>query len=923
MKQIEKIRLELPLLLPDVDDPKDHCVDKLMQALSGRAGLDRVHLKSSESGESVLCLHYDPAQITVTRLRELVHSVGADLTNKYGHYVARTTAPLHARSARLFSNRLRSMQGILEAEVSASGAIRIEYERDVVSREDLARSIASLGGTFAGEADRLFEPAKESRELPVKAAGNGASPPSSAATASAADLTLAHESAAGSDQGAHGSGGHEDDGDHTEHGHAREKAVDEHAGHDHSHEKAAGGHAGHDHAGGGIFGEKSELIFAVLAGAFVLAGWLVGRAGAGPDWLPVALFCGAYLFGGYFTTKEAFENILARRFEIDTLMLVAAAGAAALGKWAEGGLLLFLFSLGHSLEHFAMGRARRAIEALAKLAPETAFVKRGESTEEVPVAQLKLGDIVLVKPNERLPADGVVVKGTSSVNQAPVTGESIPVDKQPVEDGKAAIAAFEKVSAASRVFAGTINGAGAIEVMVARLATQSTMARVVQMVAEAEAQRSPTQQFTDKFERIFVPVVLGLVGLLMLAFLVIDETFADSFYRAMAVLVAASPCALAISVPSAVLSGVARAGRGGVLVKGGGPLENLGSLTSIAFDKTGTLTEGRPKLTDVVAADGVTEDELLAVVLAVESHSDHPLAAALVEGAKARLPIEYTVPPAADVKSITGRGIQATVSGQTVYIGKPVLFSELPGAALPEALAKANEQLMKDGRTTMIVRSGERFLGAIGAMDTPRPVAAEVMTRLRALGIETLIMISGDNQQVADAVAKSVGLTEAQGDLMPEQKVEAIKKLREQHGKVAMVGDGVNDAPAMANATVGIAMGAAGSDVALEAADVALMGDDLGQLPFVVGLSRQTSRIIKQNLWVSLGVVAVLIPATMFGLNIGTAVLFHEGSTLLVVINALRLLAFKDPGHDGVAVTSAPHGGADTGANAAGAKAHG
>jgi Cd2+/Zn2+-exporting ATPase len=903
MKQSEKIRLELPLILPDIDDPEDHCVDRLIQALSGRAGLDRVHLKQSESGESVMCLHYDPAQITVTRLRELVHSVGAELTDKYGHYVARTSAPLHARSARLFSNRLRGLQGVLEAEVSASGAIRVEYERDVISRADLARKIGGLGDIFPGQAEREHEPAEASGEPPASAGANdGPDSPTAERAAGPDDHDHDHDSMPTHE--ARMPGSHDD-------------RVGDHSGHEHAHVDKDGGHAGHDHAHGGIFGEKTELIFAVLAGGFVLAGWLVGRAGVGPDWLPVTLFCGAYLFGGYFTTKEAVENILARRFEIDTLMLVAAAGAAALGEWGEGGLLLFLFSLGHSLEHFAMGRARRAIEALAKLAPETAVVKRGDSTAEVPVAQLKLGDVVLVKPNERLPADGVVVKGTTSVNQAPVTGESVPVDKQPVEDGKAAIAAFEKVSAASRVFAGTINGAGAVEVMVARLATQSTMARVVQMVAEAEAQRSPTQQFTDKFERIFVPVILGLVGVLMLAFLVIDESFADSFYRAMAVLVAASPCALAISVPSAVLSGVARAGRGGVLVKGGGPLENLGSLTSIAFDKTGTLTEGRPRLTDVVVADGVTEEELLAVVLSVESHSDHPLASALVAGAQARLPKQSRVPPAGDVKSITGRGIQATVDGQTVYIGKPVLFSELPGPGLPDALAKANEQLMRDGRTTMIVRSGERFLGVIGAMDTPRAVAAEVMTRLRALGIETLIMISGDNQQVADAVAKSVGLTEAQGDLMPEQKVEAIKKLRERHGKVAMVGDGVNDAPAMANATVGIAMGAAGSDVALEAADVALMGDDLGQLPFVVGLSRQTSRIIKQNLWVSLGVVAVLIPATMFGLNIGTAVLFHEGSTLLVVINALRLLAFQDPGRDSVAGTLATQG-VPTGAAAAG-----
>ena len=651
-------------------------------------------------------------------------------------------------------------------------------------------------------------------------------------------------------------------------------------------------HDGHDHEGE-LLGDKTEFIFALLAGALVLAGWLFEIAQAGPEWLSTALYCTAYVFGGCFTLKEAADNLRAKRFEIDTLMLVAAAGAAGLGKWGEGALLLFLFSLGHSLEHFAMGRARRAIEVLAKLAPETAIVRHGDTSEEVPVESLQPGDVVLVKPNERLPADGVVTKGTSSVNQAPVTGESVPVDKEPAPDAKTAIAAFDKTPSNNRVFAGTINGAGSIEVMVARQAAQSTMARLIQMVSEAEAQRSPTQQFTDKFEKKFVPAVLGLVVLLMFAFVLVDEAFSDSFYRAMAVLVAASPCALAISVPSAVLSGVARAGRSGVLVKGGGPLENLGTLTSIAFDKTGTLTEGKPKMTELVVATGSDEAELLNVVLAVESHSDHPLASALVAGARERLGAKLQQLSANDVKSITGRGIEADVDGERVYIAKPILFTELSTEAVPEALAEANEKLVSDGRTTMVVLKGRRYLGVIAVMDTPREVAGEVMSKLRTLGIERLMMISGDNQKVADSVARAVGLTAARGNLMPEQKVEEIKRMREAHGKVAMVGDGVNDAPAMANATVGIAMGAAGSDVALEAADVALMGDDLSQLPFVVSLSRKTSGIIKQNLWVSLGVVAVLIPATIFGLNIGTAVLFHEGSTIMVVANALRLLAFE------------------------------
>jgi len=317
-------------------------------------------------------------------------------------------------------------------------------------------------------------------------------------------------------------------------------------------------------------------------------------------------------------------------------------------------------------------------------------------------------------------------------------------------------------------------------------------------------------------------------------------------------------------------------------------------LTSIAFDKTGTLTEGKPRLTDAVPAEGVTENELLAVALAVEEHSDHPLASAVVVGARERLGAAAKALTVSDVKSITGRGVEGVLDGEKVHIGKPVLFTELANSALPLAIGEANQKLVASGRTTMIVRKGERFRGIIAVVDTPRQVAGSVMAELRMLGIERLIMISGDNQQVADAVAKSVGLTEACGDLMPEQKVDAIKEMRKSHGKVAMVGDGVNDAPAMAHATVGIAMGAAGSDVALETADVALMGDDLAQFPFAVGLSRSTSRIIKQNLFVSLGVAAVLIPATIFGLNIGTAVLLHEGSTLLVVVNALRLFSYKN-----------------------------
>ncbi|NQV26754.1 MAG: cadmium-translocating P-type ATPase [Rhodopirellula sp.] len=647
-----------------------------------------------------------------------------------------------------------------------------------------------------------------------------------------------------------------------------------------------------EHTRGGLFGERTELVFASACGGLLLIGWLLSALTDITPWVPWSLYLAAYLFGSIFMFRDAIEDVRAGRFDIHFLMLLAAVGAATLGKWAEGALLLFLFSLGHSLEQFAMGRAKRAIEALAELAPQTAIVRREGKTEEVPVEQLRPGDVVIVKPNERIPADGFVIKGQGSVNQAPITGESVPVDKRPVDDPRQAAANPDRLDPQYRAFAGTINGNGALEIQVTKLASESTLARVVQMVSEAETQKSPTQRFADKFEHYFVPTVLAFVVLLLFAWVIIDEPFSTSFYRAMAVLVAASPCALAISTPSAVLSGVARAARGGVLIKGGGPLENLGTVAAIAFDKTGTLTEGKPRLTDVVTSDGSAEDELLRVAIAVESLSDHPLAAAVVRGGKERLKSDSAL-KAHDVQSITGRGVKATVDGQPVYIGKENLFAEVEGVPLPGALRESVEKLKASGRTTMIVRRGDMYLGVLGLMDTPREAARNVIACLRELGIRRMIMLSGDNQQVANAVAKEVGLDEAWGDLMPDDKVAAIRKLSNQEG-VAMVGDGVNDAPAMANATVGIAMGAAGSDVALETADVALMADDLNHLPFVVGLSRQTSRIIRQNLWISLGMVAFLVPATVLGLRLGPAVVLHEGSTLLVVVNALRLLAYQD-----------------------------
>ncbi|SFA55215.1 Cd2+/Zn2+-exporting ATPase [Pedobacter suwonensis] len=651
---------------------------------------------------------------------------------------------------------------------------------------------------------------------------------------------------------------------------------------------------GHDHEHGGIFGKNTEMIFAFICGAALGIGFGISFIDGVPEWASLALYITAYFFGGFFTAKEAVETILKGGFEIDFLMLVAAIGAAILGSWAEGALLLFLFSLGHAMEHYAMGKARKSIAALTSLAPPTALVVRDGKESEVRIEDLQLGDVIIIKPNSKIPADGVVVKGEGSVNQAPITGESVPVDKSPIPDASKDYSAEKTIKPEFRVFAGTINGASVLEVKVIREAKDSTISRLIKMVNEAEKQKSPTQLFTDRFEKYFVPVVLVLVTALCFAFLVIDEPFSKSFYRAMSVLVAASPCALAISTPSAVLSGIARAARGGVLIKGGRPLEDLGELNAIAFDKTGTLTEGKPQLTNVIPLNDISEEELMGIAVAVEKLSDHPLAEAIVKGALEKMK-KKSVPEAHNVKGITGRGVQAEVNGKKVFIGNKALFEK---DGIPEDILKQVEELEKGGHTSMLVRVDKAFIGILSLMDVPREEAKHVLKELEELGIKKMIMLTGDNQQVAEAVAKQIGVTEAWGNLMPEDKVKAVQKLAKSEKMVAMVGDGVNDAPAMAKSTVGIAMGAAGSDVALETADIALMGDKLESLPFAIGLSRKARGIIKQNLWISLGVVAALIPLTILGVaSIGPAVIAHEGSTLVVVFNALRLLAY-DNGHN-------------------------
>jgi len=833
---MNKTRINLDIVLPDIPNEKDNCVQRIIKTMTEKRGIEKVHIiPETETSMAQLCFHYNPDEISLEKVQRLSKEAGAGITERYGHLLLEVKGIRHVRNARVIELSLKDTKGIMSVSASAAGWITVEFDHHEITPQKIFSKLNKLGLTVVSP---------DLKSIPVH-----------------------------------------------KHVHKEEEKHDDHKEAEHKHDEHDHAAHDHEHSHGGIFGEKTELIFAIICGALLGIGFGLSFVKGVSEYVSVGFYIGAYFFGGFYTTKEAIEGISKGEFEIDFLMLVAAIGAACLGQWAEGALLLFLFSLGHSLEHFAMEKAKKSIAALADLAPKTALLKNGNDVKEVKIEELKADDVIVVKPNSKISADGIIVKGNSSINQAPITGESVPVDKIPVEDPNIDIAQADKLDAKYKVFAGSINGGENLEIKVTKIAADSTISRLVKMVNEAQTQKSPTQNFTDKLEKYYVPSVLILVGLLLLAFLVIDEPFSASFYRAMAVMVAASPCALAISTPSAVLSGVARAARGGVLIKGGKPLEELGSLSAIAFDKTGTLTEGKPKLTGVYPLNGTSEEQLLEIAIAVEKLSDHPLAAAIVKGGTEKL--KKDISPASNVSAIQGRGVKADYNGSTIHIGNKELFTE-KNNQLPDDIKRQTEDLESKGNTTMLVQQNDKYIGIVTLMDVARKDAKETLAQLNKIGIRKMIMLTGDNQKVAEAIAKEIGITDAWGNLMPEQKVESIEKLRASEKKVAMVGDGVNDAPAMAKSTVGIAMGAAGSDVALETADIALMADKLENLPFAIGLSKKAHGIIKQNLVISLGMVVILIPLTILGIaHIGPTVIGHEGSTLVVVFNALRLLAYK------------------------------
>ncbi|MFO7173276.1 MAG: heavy metal translocating P-type ATPase [Bacillota bacterium] len=619
-------------------------------------------------------------------------------------------------------------------------------------------------------------------------------------------------------------------------------------------------------------GELRPLLAAtVLSAAFLALGWALERPGLGlPPWAAILAYALSYVTGGYMRVREGLQALREGSLSIDLLMVMGAAGAAALGRWSEGAVLIFLFALSNTLEEFAAGRTRRAIQALMTLRPDSARVRRPDGREEeVPVERLAPGDLVLVRPGERLPADGEVVEGRSAVDQSPITGESVPVEKAPGDP----------------VFAGTVNGGGLLVIRVTRPASESTLARVIRLVEEAQEHKARVQRMTEWIDRYYTLAVVAVaLAVLVVPPLALGWDWGRSFYLSMQLLVVMSPCALVIATPAALLSAIAAGARQGILFKGGAHLEQAGRIAVVAFDKTGTLTEGRPRVQAVEPFPGLEAREVLRVAAAAELHSSHPLARAVVAAAEAQ---GLAIPEPEEVREEPGCGVIARVEGREVRVGS-LRFVAPAGDGW---LARAAGALEDRGQTAVLVTVDGRPAGAIGLADGLRPGAAEAVAALRRAGVRRVVMLTGDNERVAAAVAAQVGVDEFRAGLLPGEKLEAIRELERRYGPVAMVGDGVNDAPALAAATLGVAMGGAGNDAVLESADVVLMSDELHRLPEAFRLGRRARQVVAQNLAFAVGVIVVLVAFTLAGsMTLPLAVVGHEGSTILVALSGLRLL---------------------------------
>ncbi|WP_299110087.1 heavy metal translocating P-type ATPase [uncultured Bradyrhizobium sp.] len=634
---------------------------------------------------------------------------------------------------------------------------------------------------------------------------------------------------------------------------------------------------------------RIQAVLTIASGALVVTGFLIHARVSGlaavlheslareahPPLLAMLAYSLAILAAVRYVAPKAVLAARRLRPDMNLLMIVAVGGALGIGQWFEAATVAFFFALALALEAWSLGRARRAVAALMEIAPDFARIRDGAGVErDVPVADVAVGTHVIVPPGGKIALDGRVVAGTSAVNQAPITGESVPVTVAP----------------GATIYAGTINGMGAIEIVTTRPASDTTLARIVRMVGEAQSKRAPTEQWVERFARIYTPVVMALsLAVFLIPPLLLGGGWATWFYQALVLLVIACPCALVISTPVSIVAGLTGAARQGVLIKGGVHLETPASIKAIAMDKTGTLTLGRPKVVELVSLDGRSEIDLLAVAAALEARSEHPIARAILDAAAER---RVNVVPAISVTALPGQGVVGAINGREAWVGSPGYLGERLGGRGDDELAAQLHRIANSGLTGIAVGEGQSVIGLIAVGDAVRPEARQIVAQLHRLGIAQIVMLTGDGRAPAQHIAHETGVDEVHAELLPEQKVEAIERLVTQHGHVAMVGDGVNDAPAMARASLGIAMGAIGSDAAIETADIALMQDDLSRLPWLIRHSRATLAIIRQNIGFSLAVKLVFVGLTLLGLaSLWGAIAADVGASLLVVLNGLRLIS--------------------------------
>lgn len=631
----------------------------------------------------------------------------------------------------------------------------------------------------------------------------------------------------------------------------------------------------------GAYPTDPRFYTTVLSGILLVSAWL--SSAFVPEDATIALYLTTILVGGFWTIRRGISSLRSFIFDMNVMMTIAVTGAVLIGEFSEGATVAFLYSLSNMLESMTMEKTRKSIRSLMDLAPKEATVRRDGVEMRVGIGEVGADEIVIVKPGEKISVDGIVTAGSTSIDQSPITGESMPVD----------------ASAGDEVFAGTINRQGSVEIRVTKTADDTTLARIIHLVEEAQSQRAPSQAFVDRFASYYTPAILILVaGMALIPPLLFSEPWAPWIYRALALIIVACPCALVISTPVAIISAIGNAAKHGVLIKGGAFLEQAGKLKVIAFDKTGTLTRGRLEVTDVLPAEGVSEADLLELAAAIEMRSEHPLAQAILKRAR----LENTPVPAPDFfEALHGKGVKASFSGNIYYAGKPGLFAEM-GIPLRD-LEHTINSLQVQGKTIMLVGTDTQVLGAIAVADEIRPESAHSIQLLHAAGIEKVIMLSGDNAETARAIGQKLGIEEVRAELLPQDKVDEVKDLLRQYGHVGMVGDGINDAPALATATIGIAMGTAGTDTALETADIVLMSDDLTKLSYTIGLSRKALKIIRQNIGFSI-IVKVLAVSLIFPgwLTLWLAVLSDMGASVLVTLNGMRLIngkASSIPDHSG------------------------